>query len=401
MVPHRLRALLLVLAAAALVPARAQKAYDPGANDTTVRIGNFMPYSGPFREYGAVGRAEAAYFRMINDKGGVRGRKIEFVTVDGGPFFRDVTEQVRKLVEDTPVLFFAGTFGSLPNKRVRPYLNDHKVPQLFVASSDSTFADPAHFPWTLGFVPTKRAEAAALGRFVLGRMPDARIGILSCDDEDGAEYRAGFREGLGDRAGALVAAQETYSLGRPEAVAAKVEALRKAGATVFANFAVGRAAAEGLRASFESGWRPFQVIPNVSISIPAFLEPVGTEKAVGIYSTARSKGWSQANAREDPAVAEFLDWKERYDPSSDPREAMTVVGYLVAQTVVEVVRRCGDDLTRANVLAQATHLDLELGMLRQGIRVRTTPTDYTPIKDFYLVRFDGRGWVPVTGALER
>lgn len=392
----RLFALLLLAA----FPAQAQKTYDPGASDTQIRIGNLMPYSGAFSEYGVIGRAEAAYFRMLNDRGGINGRQIKFISLDNAAQADPALVLARRLVEQEQVLFFAGTWGSQTNKAIRPYLNEHHIPHLFVTSNDQTFDDPGHFPWTMGFSPSKFVEAAAYGRFLLRYRPEAKIAVLYSEDEEGAEYRAGLREGLGARAGALIIKEVGFRYGDKPEIEAKVAALKKSGADVFMNFAVGRFAIPGIRAAYDTGWKPLQFLPNASLSIEAFLGPAGAEKAVGIINNARSKGWNTANWRSDPAVRDFLAWFAKYNPTGSERDAQNVYGYLLAQTLEAVLRQCGDDLTRANVMKQATHLDLELGMLRPGIRIHTSPTDYRPIKDLYYVRFNGQAWMPVTGALE-
>jgi len=388
--------LLLVLAAA---PARAQKRYDPGASDSEIRIGNFMPYSGPFADSGAVGRAEAAYFKMVNEGGGVNGRRISFLSLDSGPAAPTPLDLARRLVEEEPVLFLAGTFGGRANRMIRPYLNEAKVPQLFVASNDDLFADPEHYPWTMGFAPSKHTEGAVYGKYVLERKADARIAVLHADDDEGAEFLAGVREGLGAKADALIVAEAGFSYKDIKSIDPLVAGFKAAGANVFMNLASGRFASEGIRAAADLGWRPVQFLPNAALSVQAFLEPAGLSHASGLICNAKSKGWSDRRSRGDQAVQMFLAWLRKYNPEASDRDAQNVYGYEVAQLVVEVLKRCGDQLTRANVLEQATHLDLQLGMMLPGIRVRTSPTDYRPVKDLYLVRFDGHDWQPLQGGL--
>jgi branched-chain amino acid transport system substrate-binding protein len=384
---------LILLALVLALPAPAQKRYDPGASDTEIKVGNFVPYTGPFAEYGAIGRAVAAYFRMVNDHGGIRGRKVTFISLDSGPGPEAALVLARRLVEQDQVLLLAGTWGSPANKAVRPYLNEHRVPQLFVAATDAAFEDPEHYPWTMGFAPSKRTEAALYGRYLLEHKPDARIALLTSDDEDGAEYRAGLAESLGAKAAAMIVQDGRFRYSDPGAIDALVARFQKAGADVFMNLAIGRFATRGIRAAYDLGWRPLQFIPNASLSVTAFLEPAGLPKAHGLICNARSKGWTGPAAGRDPAVEAFLEWMRTYNPEASLRDAQNVFGYEVAQTLEAVLKACGDDLTRANVLVQATHLDLELGMLAPGIRVHTGPTDYRPIKDLYFVRFDGREWV--------
>ena len=384
---------LVLIALAMALPAPGQKRYDPGASDTEIKVGNLMPYTGPFAEYGAIGRAMAAYFRMVDDHGGIRGRKVTFLSLDCGSGPEAAGALARRLVEQDQVLLLAGAWGSAVNEAIRPYLNERGVPQLFLAATDAAFEDPEHFPWTLGFAPSKRTEAFLYGKYVLEHRPDARVAVLTSDDPGGAEYRAGFRQGLGARAAAMIVEDAQFRYSEPEAIEGLVARFQKAGADVFMNLAVGRFATRGIRAAYDLGWRPLQFIPNASLSVSAFLEPAGLAKACGLICNARSKGWTGPAARQDPAVRAFLDWMRAYNPDASLRDAQNVFGYEVAQTLEAVLTACGDDLTRANVLAKATHLDLELGMLAPGIRVRTRPDDYRPIKGLYLVRFDGKDWV--------
>jgi ABC-type branched-subunit amino acid transport system substrate-binding protein len=392
---RRLPSTVLLALALAATPAMAGKTYDPGASDTEIRVGNLVPYTGPFAQYGAIGRAEAAYFRMVNQHGGINGRKVAFVSLDCGPMLETPVELAHRLVEQERVLLFVSTWGSSVNRLIRPYLNQQGIPQLFVSANDEEFNDPSHFPWTMGFAPSKHAEAARYAQYVLANRPNARIAVLYSDDEEGAEYRAGVRAGLGSRAEAMIVKEAAFRYADPSGIDPLVAEFKRAGADVFMNLAVGRYATHGIRAAYDQGWRPLQFVPNASLSIAAFLEPAGLEKAAGLICNARSKGWGPAEARRDPAVHEFVAWLRQYLPEESERDAQTVFGYEVAQTLEQVLKGCGDELTRANVMARAAHLDLGLDMLRPGIRIRTSPADYRPIKDFYLVRFEGQNWVPL------
>lgn len=399
--PGRFPWTLLLALGLAAQPAPAQKRYDPGAGDAAIKVGNLVPYTGPFSEYGVIGRAEAAYFRMVNEHGGVNGRRIDFVSLDSGPQFQASLELAHRLVEKEQVLLLVGTWGSAANKLVRPYLERQGVPNLFVASSDATFEDAEHFPWTMPFTPSKLTEASQYGKFVLEHRPGAKIAVLVSDDADGAEFLAGLRQGLGARAAAMIVKEGTFRYTEPDGIARQVAAFKNAGADVFMNLAVGRFATLGIAAAYDQGWRPLQFVPNASLSVAAFLDPAGLEKAAGLICNARSKGWGTQEARKDPAVRDFLDWMHKYNPDASLRDAENVYGYEVAQTLEAVLRQCGDDLSRANVMRQATHLDLELGMLRPGIRIHTSPTDYRPIKDLYFIRFTGKDWAALSGELER
>jgi branched-chain amino acid transport system substrate-binding protein len=375
------------------------KKYDPGATDTEIKIGNIMPYTGTFSEYGATGRAEAAYFRMINDSGGVNGRKITFVSLDSGSDWTQAPEQARKLVEEEQVLLLFSSWGYPGNKAIRPYMNERKVPQLFVASNDSIFDDPAEFPWTMGFAASKRTEAMTYARYILREKPGAKIAILAPADPSGDEWRSGVREGLGDKAPTMIVKDASFTYSDPKSVLPVIAQLKDSGADVFLNFTVGRFATLAIRAAWDMDWHPLQFIPNSSLSIAAFLEPAGLQKAAGIITNARSKGWTSESAQADPDVRAFVEWMKRYDPDANPRDANVLFGYEASELLVAVLKNCGEDLTRANVMKQAASLDTPIGMLLPGIRVTTSPTDYRPIKQLYLMRFDGDHWVRFGGVI--
>jgi branched-chain amino acid transport system substrate-binding protein len=388
-------AALLVLTLATQL-AVAQKKYDPGASDTEIKIGNIMPYTGAFSEYGSTGRAEAAYFQMINDRGGVNGRKIQFISVDSGSDTDESIALAHQLVEQDQVLLTAGNWGTPANLAFRGYMNEKKVPQLFVAATESAFDDPSHYPWTMGFQPSKRTEGLVYGKYVRENRPGAKIAILYSRDESGDEWLMGIRDGLGEKSSAKIVKEASFEYSNPEGLDAQIAALKDSGADVFMNLAVGRFATRAIRKAYDIGWHPLQFIPNASLSIAAFLEPAGLEKSAGIITNARSRSWLRPQSRNDPAVRAFLEWMKKYNPDANIRDANNVYGYQVAQTVVEVLKKCGDDLTRANVMKQAASLDLELGMLRPGIKVTTSATDYQPIKQLFLIQFDGKDWEPFT-----
>lgn len=372
--------------------APAQKAYNPGASDTEIKIGNIMSYSGWGRGYASVAKAEAAYFRMINDRGGINGRKINFISVDSGSDPATSSDLARKLVEEDGVLIIFSPIGTETNLAIRSYMNDKRVPQLFVESSSSAFNDPAHFPWTMGFYATYRTETAAYAKYILQTKPAAKIAVLYAADEVGREYLAGVRDGLGERAATMIVKEISYPVSDP-GIQSNITELKESGADVFLNMSIGPFATQAIRAAYDAGWHPLQFIPNASLSVETFIEPAGAQKASGIISNARSKGWWRPGADRDPAVREFLDWMKKYNPGASLRDQNNVAGYERAQALVEVLRKCGDNLTRANVMKQAAHLDLELGMLRPGIRIETSQDDYQPIKQLFLIRFDGHEWV--------
>jgi branched-chain amino acid transport system substrate-binding protein len=394
-IPSRSGVLILILAFS-ISPAIAQKSYDPGATDTEIKVGNFAPYTGMFSQYGVNGIAEAAYFRMINDKGGINGRHINFISLDSNSDTGKALALARQLVEQDQVLLTVGIWGTPTNLAIRSYLNEKKVPQLFVSAPDSRFDDPSHFPWTMGFQASKRTEGRDYADYILKTRPAAKIAILYAADESGTEWLLGIHDGLGDRSAKMIVKELPFEYSEPAALDAKVTALKETGADVFMNMTVGRYATEAIRVAYDIGWHPLQFIPNASLSIAAFLDPAGLKRARGIISNARSKSWSGAEARKDPAVRAFLDWMRTYNPTGSLRDAENVYGYEVAEALVEVLKKCGDNLTRANVMKQASNLNLEISMLRPGIKITTSPHDYQPIKQLYLVRFDGQHWRPIS-----
>jgi branched-chain amino acid transport system substrate-binding protein len=394
-VSHRMTkplTIVFLIVGVCAAPVTAQKVYDPGASDSEIKIGNIASYSGSGSPYVAVVRAEAAYFQMINDRGGIHGRTIHFVSVDNASDPAKTLELAHGLVEDQKVLLIFGSIGTESNLAIRDYTNQIKIPQLFVESSSAVFNDPAHFPWTMGFFASYRTEGVVYARYILQNRPDAKIGILYANDDAGKEYLAGVRDGLGDKASSLIVKEAAYQDSDP-AVEPQIVALKDSGADVFLNFSIGTFATRAIRAAYEVGWHPLQFIPNASLSVAAFLDPAGLEKSTGIITNARSKGWMSARSQADPAVREFLEWMSKYNPSASLRDQNNVAGYERAQALVEVLNKCGDRLTRDNVMKQAENLDLELGMLRPGIKIQTSPTDYEPIKQLFLMRFDGRDWV--------
>jgi branched-chain amino acid transport system substrate-binding protein len=288
-----------------------------------------------------------------------------------------------------------GIWGTPVNMAIRAYMNERKVPQLFVAATESAFDDPSHFPWTMGFQASKRTEGLVYAKYILRNRPAARIAILYARDPSGQEWLQGVRDGLGGKASTTIVKEASFDYSDPEGLDAQIVALKNSGADVFMNLAVGRLATRAIRKAYDIDWHPLQFIPNASLSVAAFLEPAGLKKAAGIISNARSKGWLKPASNQDPAVRAFLEWMRKYNPDASLRDANNVYGYEVAQTLEEVLKKCGNELTRANAMKQAASLDLELGMLRSGIRIATSPTDYQPIKQLYLIQFDGQDWAPL------
>jgi branched-chain amino acid transport system substrate-binding protein len=389
----RLAAVGLFAALTIAGPAPGQKSYDPGASDTEIKIGNIAPYTGWGSEYASIARAEAAYFQMVNDRGGINGRKINFVSLDNASEASATLGIARKLVEQDKVLLIFSSIGTESNLAIRDYMNANRVPQLFVQSSSAIFNDPAHFPWTMGFFATYRSEGLAYAKYVVQTKPEAKIAVLYANDESGKEYLSGVHDGLGERASTMTLKEASYQVA-DRSLETQITSLKDSGADVFFNFSIGPFTTQTIREVHDLGWRPLQFIPNASLSVAAFLEPAGLDKAAGIITNARSKGWMSQRSRDDPAVREFLDWMSKYNPQASLRDQDNVAGYERAQTLVEVLRKCGDNLTRANVMKPAASLDLELGMLRPGIKIKTSATDYQPIRQLFLIQFDGRQWLP-------
>jgi branched-chain amino acid transport system substrate-binding protein len=366
--------------------------YGPGATDTEIKIGNTMPYSGPASSYGVIGKSEAAYFAMINEQGGINGRKINFISRDDGYSPPKTVEQVRKMVEDDGVLLLFQTLGTPTNTAIQGYLNDNKVPQLFVATGADKWNDPKHYPWTMGWQPSYRMEARIYARYILKTQPDAKIAVLYQNDDLGKDYLIGLREGLGDKADKLIVASQSYETTDPT-VDQQVVSLQGSGANVLLTAAIPKFAVQAIRKVYDIGWKPTHFLTQISISVAAVMQPAGLEKSVGIISAGYLKGITDPQWQDTPEYKEWLAWMQKYNSSANVRDDATVYGYSVAQTLVAVLRASGDNLTRENVMQQAASIrDLKLPMLLPGITVQTSADDFAPIKLMQLQKFDGTTW---------
>jgi len=366
--------------------------YGPGVSDTEIKIGNTMPYSGPASAYGAIGKAETAYFNMINEQGGINGRKINFVTRDDGYSPPKTVEVVRKLVEEDQVLFIFNPLGTPPNTAIQGYLNDNKVPQLFVATGADKWNDPKHFPWTMGYQPSYRIEARIYGHYILKNLPNAKIAVLYQNDDFGKDYLIGLREALGDKADKLIIATQTYETTDPT-VDSQLVSLQGSGADVLLTAAIPKFAAQAIRKVYDIGWKPTHFMTNVSSSVGAVFRPAGPEKGIGIISAAYGKDPTDPQWQDAPDFKEWLAWMTKYNPSASVADANNVYGYGVAYLLVQVLKACGDNLTRENVMKQAASLHSLTGpMALPGITISTSPTDYAPIKQMQLEKFDGNTW---------
>ncbi len=381
----------LALAFALAPPAAAQKQYGPGVTDTEIKIGQTMPYSGPASSYGTIGKAEAAYFKMINEHGGVNGRKIALISLDDGYSPPKTVEQTRRLVEQEGVLIDFNPLGTPTNTAIQKYLNDKKVPQLFVATGATKWGDPEHFPWTMGWQPTYQIEGHIFAKYILEHEPNARIGILYQNDDYGKDYVKGLKDGLGDKASKLIVKEVTYETTDPT-IDSQIVSLQASGANVFYNVTIPKFAAQAIRKAYDIGWKPVQLLNSVSASVAATLEPAGIERSVGIISLLYLKDPTDPQWHKDKAYAAWAAWMKKYYPEGDTKDTFNVYGYTVAQGLVQVLKQCGDDLTRENVMKQAAHLDMTLPMLLPGVRVSTGPDQFFPIRDMQLARFDGKIW---------
>ena len=366
--------------------------YGPGASDTEIKIGNTMPYSGPASAYGAIGKAEAAYFAMINDQGGINGRKINFITRDDGYSPPKTVELVRQLVEQDQVLLLFNTLGTPPNSAIRGYLNDNKVPQLFVATGADKWNDPKHYPWTMGWLPSYRVEARIYARYILKNLPNAKIAVLYQNDDFGKDYLVGLREGLGDKADKMIVAIQTYETTDPT-VDSQIVALQGSGADVLLTAAIPKFAAQAIRKVYDIGWKPTHFLTNVSASVKAVLQPAGPEKGVGIISAGYLKEPTDPQWQDTPEYKEWLAWMKKYNTSGNVADGNNVSGYSFAQTLVAVLKASGDNLTRENVMKQAASIhNMTLPMLLPGITVSTSANDFAPVKQMQLEKFDGTTW---------
>jgi branched-chain amino acid transport system substrate-binding protein len=388
----------LVIAAAAtplgvrVGTAVAQKRYDPGASDAEIKIGQTMPYSGAASAYGTIGRAEAAYFRKINDEGGINGRKINFISLDDAYTPPKTVEMTRRLVEQDEVLFVFGGLGTPSNTAIHKYMNAKKVPQLFVATGASKWNDPANYPWTIGWQPNYQTEAKIYATHILQTRPNAKIAVLFQNDDYGKDYLKGFKDGLGDKAKVIVA-EASYEVSDPT-VDSQILQLQGSGADVFFNITTPKFAAQAIRKAWDSGWKPVHYLNGVSVSVGTVLTPAGLDKCVGLISTIYGKDPTDKQWENDPAMKDWVAFMKKYYPEGSLIDSFNVYGYSVAQTVVQVLKQCGDNLTRENVMRQAANLkNFSTPMSLPGIVINTSPADYAPIKAMQLVRFDGQTWV--------
>ncbi|MEW6689590.1 MAG: ABC transporter substrate-binding protein [Pseudomonadota bacterium] len=382
----------LLGAALASPAALAQKKYDPGASDTEIKIGNTNPYSGPASAYGTIGKAIGAYFKMVNEQGGINGRKVNFISYDDGYSPPKTVEMARKLVEQDQVLLLFQTLGTPPNTAIHKYMNMNKVPQLHVATGATKWNDPKNFPWTMGWQPNYQAEGRAYAAHILQTKPDAKIGILYQNDDYGKDYVKGMKDGLGDKAASMIVKEVSYEVTDPT-VDSQIVQLQSSGANVFFNVTTPKFAAQAIRKAYDIGWKPVHYINNVSVSIKTVLGPAGLDKSVGILSSGYLKDQTDPQWANDPAIKKWEAFMKKYYPEGSLLDGSNLYGYTVATTLHEVLKRAGDNLTRENIMKQAAGMNgFRIDTLMPGITIKTNQDDFAPIEQVQMMRFNGKKW---------
>jgi branched-chain amino acid transport system substrate-binding protein len=373
--------------------AAAQKKYDTGVTDTTIKIGNIMPYSGPASAYAAIGKTEAAYFKMINDQGGINGRKIDFISYDDGFSPPKTIEQARKLVESDEVFVLFNVVGTAGNSAIQKYVNLKKVPHLFISSGAAKFDDPEHFPWSMAWWPGYRSEARIYAKYIEQNYPGKTIGILYQNDDSGKDYLAGFHETFGADAAKKILLELPYEVTTPS-VDSQVVQLKAANVDIFINLSTPKFAAQAVKKVSELGWKPVQFLGNAAASTSSTMNAAGLEASEGIISAVYLKDTSDPKWKDDDGVKEFRAFMTKYYPDGDQENGTTVFGYGAAKAFVQVLRQCGDDLTRDNIMKQMTSLDMKINVYLPGITIRTSATDYSPIDQLQPVKFNGQRFEP-------
>jgi ABC-type branched-subunit amino acid transport system substrate-binding protein len=382
----------IILLAASGSSTLAQKKYDPGVTDTEIKIGNIMPYSGPASAYSVTGRTEAAYFRKINAEGGINGRKINFISYDDAYSPPKAVEQARRLVEGNEVFLIFGPTGTPSNTAIQKYLNAKKVPQLFVQTGATKWNDPQNFPWTMGWSPNYQNEARIYARYILKEKPNARIAVLFQNDDYGKDYLKGLKDGLGAKAASMIVAEDAYEVAEPT-IDSHVVKMKSLNADVFVDITTAKFAAQAIRKAAEIGWKPLHFLNNVSTSIGAIIGPAGVEKAQDIISVAYLMDALDPQWKDDPGMKAFDEFLAKDFPEGNRADSLVMTGYNMAQTLVQVLKQCGDNLSRENVMKQAANLkDFRTTNLLPGIKINTSPIDFAPIKQVQLRRFKGDRW---------
>jgi branched-chain amino acid transport system substrate-binding protein len=381
----------LALAVAASQAALAEKIYDSGASDTEIKIGNIVPYSGPASAYGSVGKAMDAVFKKVNDEGGINGRKINFISYDDAYSPPKTVEQARKLVESDEVLLLFGTLGTASNSAIQKYVNAKKIPQLFVATGATKWNEPKRFPWTMGWLPSYQSEARIYAKYLIKDQPSAKIAVLYQNDDMGKDYLKGLTDGMTGDASRIVA-QESYEISEPT-IESHIVKLKSYNPDAIVFFTTPKFGAQAIKKLGEMNWKPLTIVSNVSASTAAVMRPAGIDNSQGVISAAYAKDVSDPQWANDPGIAAFKELLAKYLPEVNPVDSSALTGYNMATTMVEVLKRCGDELTRANVMKQAASLkSFAQGGLLPGVTLTTGPDDFQPIEQLQLMQFKGERW---------
>jgi len=389
------KSLLLTLIAAlglavALGPAAAQT---PGVTATEIKVGNTNPYSGPASAYGTIGKAIGSYFKKVNDEGGVNGRKINYITYDDSYSPPKAVEMIRKLIEQDEVALLFQTLGTPTNSAVHKYMNQQKVPHLFVATGATKWNDPKNFPWTMGFQPNYQTEGRIYAAYILKNFPDAKIGVLYQNDDYGKDYRKGLHDGLGEAAKKMIVLEQTYEVTDPT-IDSQIVNLKNSGATVFFNVTIPKFAVQAIKKAHDIGWKPAHFLNNVSSSLATVLKPAGLEASKGLVTALYMKEITDPQWRNDKGFQDWVAWMKKYYPEGALDDQANAYAYIAAQAMTQVLKQCGSDLSRENILKQAANLrNVEFSLLLPGIKVNTSPTDHAPIEQEQLAKFDGERWV--------
>ncbi|HKS20684.1 MAG TPA: ABC transporter substrate-binding protein [Bradyrhizobium sp.] len=371
------------------MPAAAEPKYDTGASDTEIKIGQTSAYSGPVSAWSVGAKVQVAYMRMLNEKGGINGRKIDLISLDDSYSPPKTVEQTRRLVESDGVLFMFGSLGAASNTAVHKYLNSRKVPQLFPSSGAAKWSDPEHFPWTMGWMPSFAKEGFLYGKYVLANKPDAKIAIFFQNDDYGKDYVEGFERALGPEASKLIVIRTNYQAADPT-VESQIVSMKASGANVLLDASSPKFAAQAIKRMGEIGWTPMHLLASPSAQIDTVFRPAGLEASKGIISATFLKDPASPALKADQGVKDYLSFMAKYVAEIDPQSQAAVWAYASAETIVHVLKQCGDDLTRENVMRQAANLkDIQISMIYPGIKINTSPTDYEPVEDALLQEFDG------------
>jgi branched-chain amino acid transport system substrate-binding protein len=391
---HPLTRRSILAGATAMITRTASAENAPGITATEILFGQTMPYSGPASSYSTIAKASNAYFQMINSQGGINGRKMRMLSLDDGYLPPKTVELTRRMIEEDKVAFLFNTLGTPTTNATRKYVNTKKVPQLFIASGATQFGDQEHYPWSIGWQPTYQIEGRIYAKYTLQQAPDAKVAVMYQGDDSGRDYFKGFKDGLGDAADKMIVATATYEVSDPT-VDSQILTLRDKGADVLFMTGIPKFNGMAIRKAFDIGWKPrLFFISSTGSSVATAIVPAGPDKAIDVITASYLKDPTDKQWANDPGYLAWRSWLEQYYPGADLTDVNNVYGYTTAQTLVQVLKQCGNDLSRENIMHQAASLDIELPMLQPGIRVTTGPHDYYPLKQMRLVKFDGHGWIP-------